>query len=707
MTVRIANADAAAFRASTTLERRFVAAWLARSLRALQRGEAIMRLLPKMRLRPGLSPTLLVAVAAGAPSRAGWITGDVVIPVAAAWGGWAVPPGRYTLVVPPWAARGMVNVQGAGHDAVIFAASAEDRPRSRTSTLTLASDGTTYHVRSLEVGNPGIIYRFDDATSSSRSRDGIRRHGDFTATEPSLQGPCDAANSPSRVPPKDRDKETRMFWNGPTKLKGRWALAAAMVGALTVANPSFGSVPGAVVAKLPAHVVPTPFKVVVDPVAAPCHPNPHAARDIATLASRDDVRFLPTALKQQLLRLAGRPHSTLPIQAFAEADRPSQLFQYYLLDTHGFEQNVFTSIIPGVNDAVMLTATGADCGLPTIGSVRLVVEPKPDLPTDPSDVRAFIDVFTDIHPLFVINNESGWYEGWMIHDLTVPPVAPARADGHAQFGKLLQQDADLLKAMGTGNNVPGHLFTTDGKSARFPSEADRFPDIQSNLAPIFLSMGAYNAMQQSDVHSYWEFNYTTNWVFPLYEIPFTGGIPGTFELGDIGRRSSVVPGSGPQGVRNNPVVYGDSPFLPRDPDKFDGDDDGQREFRDRFIPSGLANEIYLDVYERLASFEPGVDFEQRLFDAYAAEVDRVDQNGDGVISSVEGDVDSASDGFADNARLFLPATSYDRFAVTREINDGMLAPRFSPSQRAWILLGVASAVTPAVPASDGRDSDDR
>ena len=70
-------------------------------------------------------------------------------------------------------------------------------------------------------------------------------------------------------------------------------------------------------------------------------------------------------------------------------------------------------------------------------------------------------------------------------------------------------------------------------------------------------------------------------------------------------------------------------------------------------------------------------------------------------------VDSASDGFEDNARLFLPATSYDRFAVTREINDGMLAPRFANSQRAWVLTGFASAVNPGVPASTGRDSDDR
>jgi hypothetical protein len=101
------------------------------------------------------------------------------------------------------------------------------------------------------------------------------------------------------------------------------------------------------------------------------------------------------------------------------------------------------------------------------------------------------------------------------------------------------------------------------------------------------------------------------------------------------------------------------------------------------------------------------DLTTRLFDAYAAEVARVDQNGDGVVSAVEGDVDSASDGFADNSRLFLPATIWKRFAVTREIDDGMLAPRFAPSQRAWVLSGNVTPVDPPSPASSPRDGDDR
>jgi len=221
--------------------------------------------------------------------------------------------------------------------------------------------------------------------------------------------------------------------------------------------------------------------------------------------------------------------------------------------------------------------------------VRLVLEPKPGLPTDRRNPHAFIDVFTDIHPLFVINNESGWYEGWMIHDLTVPAVAAPRPDGHAQFGMLTEADAKLLKGMGTGNNVPGNTFTVDGRALHFPKATDHFPDLQTNVVPLHVSMGAYNAMQQSDVHSYWEFNYQgTNWVHPLYELPFTGGFPDdfgkapdAFEDGEIGALQSIVPGPRPSGKQNRANVVGDNPNLPRDPDKFDCTVDAQREFRER------------------------------------------------------------------------------------------------------------------------------
>jgi hypothetical protein len=436
-------------------------------------------------------------------------------------------------------------------------------------------------------------------------------------------------------------------------------------------------------------------------------------------AGRGDIRHLPAPLKNRLIILHKRPHTFDPMQVFAEAAKPSKLFQYYLIDTKHFQPNVFTKTIKGINDGVAPTATGPNHDLPTIGAVRVVLEPKPGLPTDPNDPGAFIDMFTDISGLFVINNESGWYEGWMIHDVTVPKVAAPRADGHATFGTITDADAAKLAAMGAGNNKPGAIFTVDGKKPHFPAASDHWPDRVSNTVPLQLSLGAYNATQQSDVHSYWEFNQYTDWTPPTYELPFTGGLPGTFEQGQIGARSSIVPGSGPSGVTNQPQVAGDNPNNPRDPDRLldtslkDPDrpmklNDAHKETRLRFLPSGLANEVLLDAYVRLASFEPGVhSLKQRIFDGYAAEVARVDTNGDGIVTAVEADLEGTSDNGQSNDRLFLPATAFNRIAVTRELNDGILSPRFAPSQRAWVLSGVITRVPKAVPASTGHDGDNR
>ena len=435
-------------------------------------------------------------------------------------------------------------------------------------------------------------------------------------------------------------------------------------------------------------------------------------------ANRGDIRHLPKDLKSRLAELARRPHTFPPITAFSEAEKPSQLFQYYLLDTTGFEPNVFTAIVPGINDGTKPTATGPNGQLPTIGSVRVVLEPKAGLPTDPNDVRAAIDLFTDISGLFVINNESGWYEGWMIHDLRVPRMAPPRASGRAQYGTITPDDAAAIRALGSHDNVPGNFFTADGNAPHLPSATDHFPDRQTNLVAFPVSIGAFNAQQQSDIHAYWEFNPGTDWVFPHYELPFTGGIPGTFDAGQVGALQSIVPGSGPSGVKNDPVQYGDNPSDPRDPDRAEisnvsdidrptpGNPD-HLEKRLRFIPSGLTDEVIQDVFTRVKSFEPGVtDPGQRLFDAYAYEVSLVDQNGDGVISFQEANVNGTSDGLP-NRRLYLPATAFDRFAVTREIDDGLLAPRFAPSQRAYVLSGLLTLVQPAVPASIPQDADNR
>jgi len=477
----------------------------------------------------------------------------------------------------------------------------------------------------------------------------------------------------------------------------------------------------------PAHAGQTcPAPTAVPPLGT-CHPSACtpgfcSRGDIAPLSSQAATQ----PLQDRLVTLDCSPHSIAPLQVFAEADpvtSKSRLFMYYLLDNSGFEPSVFTTRIAGVNDdpSTMLTVWGANCELSTIGSVRLALEPKPDLPTDPDDPRAFIDVFTDIRGLFVINNESGWYEGWMIHDLRVAEVAPADKHGNPPIGKITAKDAARLAAMGTGNNVPGHFFTVDGKAPHMPSAGDHFPDHVTNVVSLNLSMGAYNALQQADAHNYWEFNYTTNWIHPLYELPFTGGFPDrtptqpadTYEDGEISARQSIVPGDGPADdnrSRKDAIEFGDNPSRPRDPDLFDSEVDSQREFRERFIPSGIAHEAFLNAFERLASFEPDEhNLTRRLLKGYKAAIALVDTNGDGIVSAAEGDIDTPNPHCpqGDNTCIFLLPRSYNRFAVTREINDGLLAPRFAPSTRGWALSGNAVTGFPVIPASQGRDSDDR
>jgi hypothetical protein len=448
-------------------------------------------------------------------------------------------------------------------------------------------------------------------------------------------------------------------------------------------------------------------------------PDTAASSPGTDFTHRGDIKNLPGPLKDRLVTLARRPHTFEPMTVFAEAPTPSKLFQYYLIDTKHFQPDIFTTTIPGINDGTAPTATGPNHDLPTIGSIRVVLEPKPGLPTDPNDPGAFIDMFTDISGLFVINNESGWYEGWMIHDVVVPHVAPPRADHHAAFGTITAADATALAAMGHHHNKPGAIFTMDGGDVRLPSADDHWPDRVSNTVPLQLSLGAYNATQQSDLHSYWEFNQYTDWTPPTYELPFTGGLPGTFQAGQVGARSSIVPGSGPSGVTNDPRLFGDNPNNPRDPDRLldtsptDPDrpavnNNAHKETRLRFLPSGLSNEVLLDAYVRIKSFEPNVhDLNQRIFDGYAAEVARVDTNGNGVIDAVEGDLEDTSDGGQSNDRLYLPATAFNRVAVTREINDGMLSPRFAPSTRAWVLSGSITAVPHEVAASIPQDADNR
>ena len=78
-----------------------------------------------------------------------------------------------------------------------------------------------------------------------------------------------------------------------------------------------------------------------------CHPSACTPN----LCSRGDIFPLSTpatqALQDRLTLIDCSPHSVAPLQVFAEADQQSLLFQYYLLDSTGFQPSVLHDEIPG------------------------------------------------------------------------------------------------------------------------------------------------------------------------------------------------------------------------------------------------------------------------------------------------------------------------------------------------------------------------
>lgn len=410
-----------------------------------------------------------------------------------------------------------------------------------------------------------------------------------------------------------------------------------------------------------------------------------AVADTSTSTSSLDT-LGNSAVRAKLAELRLKPHDYLPLSIKSD-EIP---YRYALLDNTSFQPNVFTSRIPGVNDKATPTAGGPG----TTGLVRMAIQRKPGLPTNPDDPRTQVSVYLDVAGLKSIKAEGGNYELQLWYDSHVPPVGPARPDGTASFGTITSEDARILAAMGTGNNVPGNVFTLDGKAPRYPSPDDVWPGKISNVVPFPINAGAFNTLRQDDGHHHWEFKPATNMVFPHFEFPHVGGqiafMPpaGAFAAGVLGQFLSSIPGSGPAGIQNDGRTYGDNPDIPRDPDRSEASVPEQLEFRLRSSPSGMNEEIHADVFLRRASFMPGVsDPQTRLYASVARQVALIDKNGDGVLSFQEIDMNGTSDGGLPNTRLYFPISVYSRFTITREANDGLVAPRFANTQRAVVLQG--------------------
>ena len=266
---------------------------------------------------------------------------------------------------------------------------------------------------------------------------------------------------------------------------------------------------------------------------AACTPGFTMRGDIAPLATHS----MTHALLERLMTLDCSPHSVRAAAGLRRGgpdDGRSQLFQYYLLDTTGFQPSVFTTIIPGVNDdRDAEDRRGANCDLSDHrrGAPRARAEAGPaDRPRRSARVHRHLHR----HPRPVRHQQRER----LVRGLD-DPRPPGRAgrrratsDGHAQFGTITARGRRRCsQRWAAGNNVPGQLLHRRRQGAALPEPERSLPGQGDQRRAAPAQHGRVQLAPAVATPHYWEFNYTTNWIHPLYELPFTGGFP------DIRRRS--------------------------------------------------------------------------------------------------------------------------------------------------------------------------
>ena len=290
----------------------------------------------------------------------------------------------------------------------------------------------------------------------------------------------------------------------------------------------------------------------------------------------------------------------------------------------------------------------------------------------------------------------------MIHDVVVPDAGPLRADGTPQFGMITHDDATALVSHGRRQQ---RARPTSSRATAI-RRAFRAPAITSptcsrtsspsccRWAPTTASSRATATRTGSSTSTRTGSSRSTSCPSPAASrtsSPTAARLP--LVRGPRLRALRHRPiGPGFTGGTHDPLLVGDNPNNPRDPDRLldtspsDPDRHGaQRRAQGEAAPLHPQRARQRDHARHLrprrvlrARRSPSPAPLRRV----PAEVARVDTggvNGDGILTAVEVDLEDFSDGGLSNDRLFIPATQFNRFAVTREINDGLLAPRFAPA----------------------------
>jgi len=198
--------------------------------------------------------------------------------------------------------------------------------------------------------------------------------------------------------------------------------------------------------------------------------------------------------------------------------------------------------------------------------------------------------------------------------------------------------------------VPSKIFTTDGALYASPTSATAFPTVQSNVVPIHLSMGAYNCLPAGGLPCLIGNSTTRRTGSTALRAALHRGFPDkigappdAFQDGEIGKLQSIVPGSGPAGVKNKPQVYGDNPNRAARPRSLRcGRSTLNGNSASGSSPAGSRMRFCWTCMRDRCPSSPGRRTSRSVCSRRMPQRSpRVDQTADGVISAIEGDVDTA------------------------------------------------------------------
>ena len=250
-------------------------------------------------------------------------------------------------------------------------------------------------------------------------------------------------------------------------------------------------------------------------------PTPHQPGSRG-IDRRGDVRNVPAPLKERLVELAGRPHTYPPLTIFSEAPAPSQLFVLLPARHHGLPAERLHQRSSGSTTSRRSRSTGANqtahdrlrCA--SRSSRSPVCPPIPMIPS----------VHRHLHrhrPAVCHQQRVGLVRGLDDPRPALSPTSCRRAADGTRSSERSPRPMPISCRQGQRQQRAGGTSHARRQCPHVPSATDHFPTRRRMWCRCSSAWVHTTRSSKATRTPTGNSTSTRDWVFPLYELPFTGG----------------------------------------------------------------------------------------------------------------------------------------------------------------------------------------